>query len=599
MVPDGETVKVGTPLAEIAAEGDGAAPSEEAPAAPEAEAPAAEAPAEAAPAQAEAQAEAEAPPSQEAAAEPAAEPATEPRCRRRRPPPRKRRRHHPIPLRPQPTGSVRMTPAVRRLVREHNIDITQLTRHRRRRPRGRGTTSRVRRRRGARARCSPAWRRVIPPEPATARQHPRQLPHRPLPSLPAQAPAPAAPSCSTPRPRPPSQAPAPLPAPTGGDVEVPLTQMRKGIAAKMTRVKQMVPHAYTVVEVDMHNVVRWREASNAAYKEREGIGLSYVAAVVKAVTEKASAAPDPGTASSPRTRVYPQAGDEIGIAVAVDNGLAGAGHPQRRPAIDQRRQPSYSRTSRLRARINKLKLDEIQGGTFTVNNTGWFGSVLSSAYYGRPGGRHPVHGGDCEWHAREIRAAFAREVRVERVEVQADGAAIHRERRQDVAPPGERDEAKPVALQILDQPPRLPDGALQPVGRRVLREHRTADVHREDEAQRPRLGADLRAAPARTGQGHGCREPGETEDERRPGAARAREPSERGRPPPREPDAAPAAEPGPEAQCQPERRGEQQQERRVEHHGTRTTSVLPSTSSSARAASPRRIRGRVASSYFV
>ena len=46
--------------------------------------------------------------------------------------------------------------------------------------------------------------------------------------------------------------------------------MRKGIAAKMTRVKQTVPHAYTVVEVDMHNVVRWREENNAAYKAREG-----------------------------------------------------------------------------------------------------------------------------------------------------------------------------------------------------------------------------------------------------------------------------------------------------------------------------------------
>ena len=110
-------------------------------------------------------------------------------------------------------------------------------------------------------------------------------------------------------------------------------------------------------------------------------------------------------------------------------------------------------------------------------------------------------------HAREIRAAFAREVRIERVEVQADGAAVHGERRQDVAPPGERDEAEPVALQVLDQAPRLADGALQPVGRRVLREHRPADVHREDEAQRPRLGADLGAAPARAGEGDGRREP--------------------------------------------------------------------------------------------
>ena len=61
--------------------------------------------------------------------------------------------------------------------------------------------------------------------------------------------------------------------------------MRKGIAAKMTRVKQTVPHAYTVVEIDMGNVVRWREANTAAYKTREGIGISYVAVVIKVLSQ--------------------------------------------------------------------------------------------------------------------------------------------------------------------------------------------------------------------------------------------------------------------------------------------------------------------------
>ena len=51
---------------------------------------------------------------------------------------------------------------------------------------------------------------------------------------------------------------------------MPLSQMRKAIARKMTQVKQTVPHAYTVVEVDMTSVVRWREANNMAFKAREG-----------------------------------------------------------------------------------------------------------------------------------------------------------------------------------------------------------------------------------------------------------------------------------------------------------------------------------------
>ena len=60
-------------------------------------------------------------------------------------------------------------------------------------------------------------------------------------------------------------------------------------------------------------------------------------------------------------------------------------------------------------------------------------------------------------HGAQIGAALAREVGIERVEVHPDGAAVHGERREDVALPGEGDEAEPVALEILDQTPRLSD----------------------------------------------------------------------------------------------------------------------------------------------
>src|SRR6202521_2717211 len=166
-------------------------------------------------------------------------------------------------------------------------------------------------------------------------------------------------------PRPPSP-PRPA-APTGGDVEVPLSQMRKGIAAKMTRVKQTVPHAYTVIEVDMHNVVRWRDANQAAYKAREGIGISYVAAVVKAVTETLRLHPTLNSQFADDRIILKQAMN-IGIAVAVDNGLLV-------PVIVNADQLSISGVNHriqdlaARARVNKLRLDEIQGGTFTVNNT--------------------------------------------------------------------------------------------------------------------------------------------------------------------------------------------------------------------------------------
>ena len=302
-------------------------------------------------------------------------------------------------------GSMRMTPAVRRLVREHSIDVSQLT--------GSGAGGRVTRddvlafvAQGATA--APA----APIPPATAEnpvpaalveaptEAPTEAPPAPAPAAPApaaatpaptaEAPAapPAAAAAPTPAPTaaaaatPAYAAPAQLAAPTGGDVEVPLTQMRKGIAAKMTRVKQTVPHAYTVVEVDMHNVVRWRETNQDSYKAREGVGISYVAAVIKAVTETLRQHPTLNSQFAEDRIVLKQAMN-IGIAVAVDNGLLV-------PVIANADQLSISGVNHriqdlaARARTNKLRLDEIQGGTFTVNNTGWFGSVSSMPIINTP-----------------------------------------------------------------------------------------------------------------------------------------------------------------------------------------------------------------------
>ena len=270
------------------------------------------------------------------------------------------------PAAPAPTPlpcARRMTPAVRRLVREHEIDVAQLS--------GSGAGGRVTR------------DDVL----AFIEKAPAAQPSE----APAQAPAPAAagsPPLRRRPPLPPEAAPAPRPAPpsvpspAGGDVELPLSQMRKGIAKKMTQVKQTVPHAYTVVEVDMTNVVKWREANNMAFKAREGASLSYVAVVVKAVTETLRKHPTLNSQFADDKIILKQAMN-IGIAVAVDNGLIV-------PVIANADQLSISgvnariRDISSRAHAGKLRLDELQGGTFTVNNTGWFGSVISMPIINAP-----------------------------------------------------------------------------------------------------------------------------------------------------------------------------------------------------------------------
>jgi 2-oxoisovalerate dehydrogenase E2 component (dihydrolipoyl transacylase) len=249
-------------------------------------------------------------------------------------------------------AEARMTPAVRRLLREHDLAPEQV--------RGTGAGGRVTR---------DDVLAVVEALRTGAALYAAAQP-------PAPAPAPAA-----------AQAPAPAPAPAlaaagaqivfpdGADeVVVPLTQMRKGIAAQMTRALQ-VPHAYVHVEVDATNLVRLRESLKRDYQAREGISLSFVPFVMKAAVEALKRNPtfnatwtDQGLVAKRRIN--------MGVAVAVDDGLIV-------PVVRDVDQLSISGINRAiadvaaRARAKKLRVDDFGGGTFTVDNTGWFGSNLT------------------------------------------------------------------------------------------------------------------------------------------------------------------------------------------------------------------------------
>jgi len=184
----------------------------------------------------------------------------------------------------------------------------------------------------------------------------------------AQAPAPSAPSAQ-------SVAASPVVWAPGQDEElIPLNQMRRGIAAQMTRAAA-VPTAYSTFECDMTSVANLRAANAASYKAREGVGLSYMPFVVKAVVE--------GLKGNPNLNAtYSDAGllrkrrINIGVAIAVEDGLIV-------PVIHDADQLSLNGINRAiqdlaaRARTGKLRLDDLQGGSFTVDNTGWFGSILT------------------------------------------------------------------------------------------------------------------------------------------------------------------------------------------------------------------------------
>lgn len=164
-------------------------------------------------------------------------------------------------------------------------------------------------------------------------------------------------------------------APATPGQAIPLSPMRRAIATNMLKSKQTIPHAWTVAEVDMTQVVRYRQQVKASFKEREGIDLTYVPIIVKGVVEGLKAVPILN-ASWSDAGVVPHRDINIGIAVSVDDGLIV-------PVIRGADRMSISGLAKAtddlarRARAGKLTLDDVQGATFTVNNPGTFGTILS------------------------------------------------------------------------------------------------------------------------------------------------------------------------------------------------------------------------------
>jgi 2-oxoisovalerate dehydrogenase E2 component (dihydrolipoyl transacylase) len=174
----------------------------------------------------------------------------------------------------------------------------------------------------------------------------------------------------------PASSPAQAPRRPGvAEERIPISPIRKLIAERMTLSKTTIPHAVTIVEVDMTRVVRFREARKDEFRQREGISLSYVAFVIKATVEAIMEFPN---VNSEWGGDHILRKNDINMCVAVDapDGLI-------TPVIHGADQMSLAGLSKaitdlaVRARNKKLTVQDMQGGTFTVNNTGAIGSVWS------------------------------------------------------------------------------------------------------------------------------------------------------------------------------------------------------------------------------
>lgn len=334
LVPEGETVKVGTPIAVISADGEAAAPAAE------------DKPAEA-PAAKEAPAEETAP---AAASDAGSEESSEQR-------PAAKQASSSDNGSTAESGSQRrsesgdtskrgiISPLVRRLADEHGVNLEEID--------GTGTGGRIRKQDVLRfveeRKARPAARPAASAEPAPERE-----------AAPAARPEPSATT-------------------TGGREElVPWTNIRRRTAEHMVASAREVARAWNAVEADWTNIVTLRNRVKDNFKAREGFNLTFMPFLARVVCDTLLEMPEVNASFDEENQAnLVKHYVNLGIAVALEGG--GLIVPVIKGA-DERNLAGLARAINdvaTRARSRKLSPDDLVGGTFTITNPGPFGSIIS------------------------------------------------------------------------------------------------------------------------------------------------------------------------------------------------------------------------------
>ncbi|MFN2519802.1 MAG: dihydrolipoamide acetyltransferase family protein [Candidatus Limnocylindria bacterium] len=251
------------------------------------------------------------------------------------------------------TSDVRATPAVRKLASEFGVDISQL--------KGTGLNGRVSK--------QDVETFIASREPVA--QGAQGAAEAPL--------APAASATPPPQAAPAHEAPAPAAAQrqaAPGDQLIALTPMRKAIANAMVLSKTTIPHAAAMMEVDWTNVAKLRAQAKDEFRAREGFELTFLPFALKAVCEALHANPLVNAAWTDKGVLRL---NQINIGIAIALGDEGLVVPVLRDADGLSIAGLAKGVNDLatRARAKKLTLQDFEGGTFTVNNGGTFGTYLS------------------------------------------------------------------------------------------------------------------------------------------------------------------------------------------------------------------------------
>ncbi len=159
-------------------------------------------------------------------------------------------------------------------------------------------------------------------------------------------------------------------------VKKPLSRIRLTIAKRLTQAQQSMALLSTFNEIDMHALIQLRKRYKESFKEKYGVGLGYMSFFTKAVALALAKFPIINSRIEEDHMLQPSYAD-ISIAVSSPKGLV-------TPVLKNAERRSFQdiesciKTFAIKAKENKLSMDDMRGGTFTITNGGIFGSMLST-----------------------------------------------------------------------------------------------------------------------------------------------------------------------------------------------------------------------------
>ncbi len=247
----------------------------------------------------------------------------------------------------------RLSPAVRRLAAEYRLDLKAVP--------GSGRNGRITR------------RNVL--------EFIQTQQDAPAPRATAAAPSAAARLAAAPA----ARAPAPAPAgpPPAGAKTVPFTRIRKLTAEHMVRSKATSPHVLQAVEVDFHRVDRIRQSVRDSWKSRHGHSLTYLPFIANAVCRALEDFPNLNASVHGDSLVLHPS---VNLGIAVDLGAEGLVAPVIKNADRMSVAQLADAIAEIaqRSRGGKLKPDDFQGGTYTLSNSGTFGTLITAPIINQP-----------------------------------------------------------------------------------------------------------------------------------------------------------------------------------------------------------------------